>query len=308
VIRYVARRGLQFIPVFFGTTFLIYFLMFALPGDPLANLSTGKQVNQAYLAYLQEQFNLNDPFFVQYLKYLGDIFTGDLGQTFRGQSVAEILAQRFPVTLKLAITAFAVEVVIGIGIGVWAASRKGKFVDNIALGSSLIVISVPVFVLAYVAQWIFGVKLGWFPVAGISDGWPVSYILPAVVLASLSLAYVLRLTRQSLLETINTDYIRTARAKGLPRFMILRKYGLRNSLIPVVTFLGADLAALMGGAVLVEGIFNVPGIGQQLYSSIRLGEAVVVVGIVTALVIIYLLMNLLVDLLYGVLDPRIRYE
>ncbi|MCH9817272.1 MAG: ABC transporter permease [Actinomycetia bacterium] len=306
--RYAARRGLQFVPVFFGTTFLVYFLMFALPGDPLANLSVGKQANPAYLAYLQEQFNLDDPFFVQYLKYLGGIFTGDLGQTFRGQSVAEIFVERFPVTLKLALTAFVFEALLGVGIGVWAALRKGRFIDNLSLAGSLILISIPVFVLGYVAQWLFGVKLGWFPVAGISAGWPMAYILPAIVLAALSLAYVLRLTRQSLLETLNSDFIRTARAKGLPPWTILRKYGLRNSLIPVVTFLGADLAALMGGAVVIEGIFNVPGIGQQLYSSIRLGEAVVVVGLVTALVIIYLLVNLLVDLLYGVLDPRIRYE
>ena len=151
-------------------------------------------------------------------------------------------------------------------------------------------------------------KLGWVAPAGIQDGWPKSYIVPAAVLASLSLAYALRLTRQSLLEAFNSDYVRTAKAKGLPPGTVLRKYSLRNSLIPVVTFLGADLATLMGGAVITEGIFNIPGIGQQLYQSIRLHESVVVVGIVTVLVIIYLFANLIVDLLYGVLDPRIRYE
>jgi oligopeptide transport system permease protein len=305
---YAVRRLLQLIPVFFGVTFLLYFLMFALPGDPVANLTAGKPANPAYAAYLHDQFNLNDPFIIQYFKYLGAIFTGDLGQTFAGQSVSEIFAERFPVTLKLAGTAFVFEVILGIGLGVWAAVRRGKLIDNLSLGATLVVISIPVFVLAYVVQWFFGVKLGWLPPAGISQGWPISYLMPAAVLAALSLAYVLRLTRQRLLETFGMDFMRTARAKGLPSWTILRKYGLRNSLIPVVTFLGADLAALMGGAVVVEGIFNVPGVGQQLYSSIRLGESVVVVGIVTALVVIYLLVNLVVDILYGYLDPRIRYE
>jgi len=143
---------------------------------------------------------------------------------------------------------------------------------------------------------------------GISQGWPVSYLLPAFVLAAGSLAYVLRLTRQSLLETFNADFIRTARAKGLPTRTILRRYGLRNSLIPVVTFLGLEVGALMGGAVITEGIFNIPGIGQQLFTSVKQQEAVVVVGITTLLIIIYLIANLLVDILYAVLDPRIRYE
>lgn len=295
-------------PVFFGATFLIYFLMFAVPGDPLDNLAGGRMRNPAYLQYLTQQFNLDDPFLIQYLKYLGAIFTGDFGSTFAGKPVIEIFAERWPVTVRLALTALAVEIVVGISIGVWAALRRGKAIDAASLGVTLVVISIPVFVLGYVAQWVFGVKLGWVPASGIAAGWPVSYVLPAVVLAALSLAYVLRLTRQSLLETMGKPFMVTAKAKGLPRRTVLREYGLRNSLIPVVTFLGADLAALMGGAVVVEGIFNVPGIGQQLYSSIRLGESVVVVGIVTVLVILYLLVNLIVDLFYAVLDPRIRYE
>jgi peptide/nickel transport system permease protein/oligopeptide transport system permease protein len=159
-----------------------------------------------------------------------------------------------------------------------------------------------------VAQYIFGVKLGWFPPAGIAQGWPQSYIMPAGVLAAMSLAYVLRLTRYKLLETAGADYMRTAKAKGLTQGRILRRYSLRNSLIPVVTFLGADLGALFGGAVVTEGIFNLPGVGQQLYASIRLQETAVVVGFVTIIVLIFLLMSLLVDVLYALLDPRIRYE
>jgi oligopeptide transport system permease protein len=306
--RYAARRVLQMIPVFFGTTFLIYALMFALPGDPVRNLTIGKQTNPAYLEYIREQFHLDQPFIVQYFIYIKGILTGDFGQTFNGTPVSDIFAQKWPVSVTLALTAFGIEVLFGIGFGIWAAVRKGKIFDNLSLTGTLVVVAIPVFVLGYVMQWVFGVKLHWVEPAGIQDGWPASYILPAIVLASLSLAYALRLTRQSLLEAFSSDFVRTARAKGLPGRKVMTRYSLRNSLIPVVTFLGADLAALMGGAVITEGIFNIPGIGQQLYKSIRLHESVVVVGIVTVLVVVYLLMNLLVDLLYGVLDPRIRYE
>lgn len=306
--RYATRRILQMIPVFIGTTLLIYALMFALPGDPVANLTIGKQTNPAYLEYIRSSFNLDQPFLMQYLLYMKGILTGDFGQTFNGTPVTDIFAQRWPVSVTLALTAFAIEVIFGIGFGIWAAVRRGKIFDHLSLTGTMLVVAIPVFVLGYVMQWLFGVKLGWVAPAGIQDGWPKSYILPAIVLASLSLAYALRLTRQSLLETFGTDFVRTARAKGLPGSTIMMRYSLRNSLIPVVTFLGADLAALMGGAVITEGIYNIPGIGQQLYQSIRLHESVVVVGIVTVLVIIYLLMNLIVDLLYAVLDPRIRYE
>jgi ABC-type dipeptide/oligopeptide/nickel transport system permease component len=179
--------------------------------------------------------------------------------------------------------------------------------DNLVLISTTIVVSIPVFVLGFTAQIMLGVKLGWFPIAGLNEGWK-SYLLPAMVLAALSLAYVARLTRTSLVENLRSDYIRTAVAKGLPRKRVVGRHALRNSLIPVVTYLGIDLGALMGGAIVTEGIFNIPGIGQQVFISIRAQEGAVVVGITTALVLIYIAANLMVDVLYGVLDPRIRYE
>lgn len=305
--RYVIRRLLQMIPVFFGVTFIMYFLMFAL-GDPVANLSAGKQRNPAYEAFLTDQFNLDDPFIVQYFKYLWNILQGDFGSTFAGKPVAEIFLERFPVTLTLGATAFVIEIVLGISLGIVAARNKGKWSDKTLLFLTLVVIAIPVFVLGFVVQYIFGVKLGWFPPAGIAEGWPISYILPAFVLASLSLAYVLRLTRSKMLETFNADFMRTAKAKGLPQRTITRRYALRNSLIPVVTYLGTDFGALLAGAVVTEGIFNIPGVGQQLYASIRLQETAVVVGFVTIIVIVYLIMSLIVDILYAYLDPRIRYE
>jgi oligopeptide transport system permease protein len=305
--RYIARRLLQAIPVFLGTTFLIFALVFAIPGDPIRALSGDKPISPSVYAELQDRYNLDDPFLVQYGKYMGNLIQGDFGQSFRGREVTEILKERFPVTIKLALTAFLFEVFIGISAGVLAGLRRGSFMDNLVLISTTIVVSIPVFVLGFTAQIMLGVKLGWFPIAGLNEGWK-SYLLPAMVLAALSLAYVARLTRTSLVENLRSDYIRTAVAKGLPRKRVVGRHALRNSLIPVVTYLGIDLGALMGGAIVTEGIFNIPGVGQQVFQSIRSQEGPVVIGITTALVLIYIVANLMVDVLYGVLDPRIRYE
>jgi oligopeptide transport system permease protein len=305
--RYIARRLLQALPVFFGTTFLIFALVFAIPGDPIRALSGDKPISPSVKAELEDRYNLDDPFLVQYGKYMGNLFQGDFGQSFRGREVTEILKERFPVTIKLALTAFLIEILIGISAGVLAGLRRGSFMDNLVLISTTIVVSIPVFVLGFTAQILLGVKLGWFPIAGLNEGWK-SYLLPAMVLAALSLAYVARLTRTSLVENLRSDYIRTAIAKGLPRKRVVGRHALRNSLIPVVTYLGIDLGALMGGAIVTEGIFNIPGVGQQVFQSIRAQEGPVVIGITTALVLIYIVANLLVDVLYGVLDPRIRYE
>jgi oligopeptide transport system permease protein len=304
--RYVARRLLQTIPVFIGTTLIIFTLVFALPGDPIRALSGDKPVSPAVYAELRDRYNLDDPFFVQYGKYMAGLVQGDFGQSFRGREVSEILAERFPVTVKLALVAFVFEILIGIAAGVLAGLRRGSFIDNLVLLTTTLVVSIPVFVLGFTAQLTLGVELGWFPIAGLGEGW-YSYLLPGLVLGALSLAYVARLTRTSLVENMRADYVRTATAKGLPRSRVVGRHALRNSLIPVVTYLGVDLGALMGGAIVTEGIFNIPGIGQQVFLSIRAQEGPVVVGIVTALVLVFVLANLLVDVLYAVLDPRIRY-
>lgn len=306
--RFVVRRILQAIPVLIGVTFLIFYLVFALKGDPIQALAGEKRADPNIAAMLREQYHLNDPKIVQYWHYITGVFTGDLGTTYTGRPISEIVSQRFPVTLKLALTAFGIEAVIGILAGIFAALKKGKFIDNLVLISTLLLISIPVFVLGNVLQLEFGVKLKITPVAGIEDGWPNSYVLPALVLASTSMAYIARLTRASMSESIRADYVRTAIAKGLPTRRVIGIHTLRNSLIPVVTFLGFDLGALMGGAIITERLFNLPGIGGQLAQSVYLRERPVVVGLVTLLVLIYLVANLVVDLLYAVLDPRIRYE
>lgn len=305
--RYLIRRVLQFIPVFFGATFLIFFLVFMMPGDPIRALSGDKPLSPAVVDALRERYRLNDPFYVQYGVYITNVMQGDFGTDFRGRPVADIMKQRLPVTIKLGLLAFFFEVVIGLIAGVLAGVRKGKFFDNLVLVSTLVVIAIPVFVLGFMAQIVFGVKLGWFPISGYRDGLH-SLLLPAIVLGSLSLAYIARLTRTSLVENLRADYVRTAKAKGLSNRRVIGLHALRNSMIPVVTFLAVDLGGLMGGAIITETIFNLPGLGRAVFEAIQQQEGTVVVGIATFLVIVYMVANLLVDVLYGVLDPRIRYE
>jgi oligopeptide transport system permease protein len=295
------------IPVFFGATLLVYALVFLLPGDPIAALSGQRQLPPGVAAQLRHQYHLDQSFIVQYLIYLKGIVTGNFGTSYSGRPVSEVMAQAFPVTIRLALLALLFEAVFGIGAGLIAGLRRGGFFDATLLVASLIVIAVPIFVIGFVVQIVFGVKLGWInPTVGPEATWS-ELIVPALVLGSVSFAYVLRLTRDSVSENLSADWVRTATAKGLSRRQVVTTHVLRNSLIPVVTFLGADLGALMGGAIITEGIFNIPGVGHALYQAIIRGEGPTVVSIVTVLVIIYIITSLLVDLLYAVLDPRIRY-
>jgi oligopeptide transport system permease protein len=305
--RYVVRRLLQVVPVFFGATFLIFALVYAVPGDPIDALAGDRPLEPAVRAELRHRYHLDDPLFVRYGKYVGGLAHGDFGTDFRGRPVIEIMRQRFPVTIRLGLLAFVFEAVVGLAAGVLAGLRRRSFLDNLVLVSTTVVVAIPVFVLGYCAQLVLGVKLGWFPVVGIREGWR-SYFLPAMVLGALSLCYVARLARASLVEAMRADYVRTARAKGLPERRVVGVHALRNSLIPVVTFLGVDLGSLMAGAIITEGIFNLPGIGQATFTAVHTREYATVVGIVTALVLIFILANLLVDVLYAVLDPRIRYR
>ena len=304
---YIARRLLQMIPVFFGATLLVYTMVFLIPGDPIQAMAGERRLPEATIEALRAQYNLDDPLLIQYFKYIGGVLTGDLGQSFTGRPVWDIIAQRFPVTLRLAVVAFAFELVIGGIAGLLAALRRGSFMDNLVLVSTTAVISIPVFVLGYVGQLVIGVQLGWLPIAGIRDGW-INYLMPGFVLGAISLAYVARLLRTSLVENLRADYVRTATSKGLTRQRVVGRHALRNSLIPVVTFLGFDLGSLMAGAIITEGIFNIPGIGGELFRAIQQQEGSVVVGIITLLIIVFIVANLIVDLLYGVLDPRIRYD
>ncbi|MCX4780818.1 ABC transporter permease [Streptomyces sp. NBC_01264] len=311
--RYLIRRLIQAIPVLLGATFLIYVLTFWLPGDPIQALAGEKRADPLVAAMLREKYHLNDPFLAQYWNYITNVFQGDFGETFNGRQVIDLISEAFPYTLNLALVAFAIEAVVGVLAGIMAALRRGKFLDQLVLISTLMVISIPVFVTGFVLQLTLGVELknNWgidfFPVSFNEADGLRAYLLPAFILASTSLAYVARLTRTSLMETMRADYVRTATAKGLPRRRVVVNHALRNALIPIVTFLGADLGSLMGGAVITERIFNIHGIGGLIAQSIHLQQGTVLVGVVTLLVLVYVVANLVVDLLYAVLDPRIRY-
>jgi oligopeptide transport system permease protein len=306
---YIIRRLLQMIPVILGATFLIFAMVFALPGDPLAGKCGERPCPPAYAAAFREKYNLNDPLPIQYGKYLGNLVRGDLGETASGIKVSEQLKIRYPITAKLAIMAILFESILGILAGVLTGIKRGGFLDNLVLVATIAIISIPVFVIGGLSQYFLGVKLGLFPVTVTSTNPSVYELaLPAMVLGSASLAYVTRLTRTNLTENLRADYLRTAVAKGLTRRRAIGLHAMRNSLIPVVTFIGFDFGALLGGAIVTERIFNIPGIGGYIYNSIRARDGASVVGAVTVLVIVYLFVNLLVDLLYGLLDPRISHD
>ncbi|MEU8848529.1 ABC transporter permease [Streptomyces sp. NPDC048384] len=304
--RYVVRRLVQMVPVFIGATLLI-FLMVNVMGDPVAGLCGDRQCDAATATQLRKEFGLDKPVWQQYLTYMGNVFTGDFGTAFNGQEVTELMSTAFPVTIRLTIVAILFEVLIGVTLGVVTGLQRGRPVDSGVLLLTLVVISVPTFVTGLLLQLLLGVEWGWIR-PSVSSSAPFGELLiPGLVLASVSLAYVTRLTRTSIAENRRSDYVRTAIAKGLPRHRVVTRHLLRNSLIPVVTFIGSDIGFLMGGAIVTERIFNIHGVGYQLYQGILRQNTQTVVGFVTVLVLVFLLCNLVVDLLYAVLDPRIRY-
>lgn len=307
MLRYFLRRVAQMIPVFFGSTLLVFAMMAPSAEKAINGLGGQRPLPPALAESIRAQHHLDENFFVQYGYFLKSVFTFDLGNNFAGRSIANDLAQAFPTTVKLAFYALAIEMVFGVLAGVIAGMRKGKLFDSTFLIISLVLIAVPTFVTGYLAQYFFGVKLGWFPGTVGADVSLYSLTLPAIILATVSFAYIVRLTRTTVAENLTADFVRTARAKGLRSRSVTRNHIVRNSLIPVVTFLGTDLGALMGGAIVTEGIFNINGVGNLLYKCINAGEVIEVVTIVTILVMVFLVASLLVDLLYAVLDPRIRY-
>ncbi|MEU3004163.1 MULTISPECIES: ABC transporter permease [unclassified Streptomyces] len=306
--RYVARRLLQMIPVFIGSTLLVFLMMYALPGDPVRALAGEQHVDASQIAAMKADLGLDKPIWLQYLHYLGDLFQGDLGiQIGTQRPVAEVISEAYPITVRLAIFAFVFTVVAGISLGIIAGLKAESLRDRGLLGLTLVLISMPSFVLGFLVQYLFAFQLGIANPNVSLEPTNTELIMPAMVLASLSLAYVARLTRTSVAENIRADYMRTAVAKGLPRRRIVGIHLMRNSLIPVVTFLGTDIGALMGGAIVTEGIFNIKGVGSLVFEALKKREGATVVGVVTLLVVVYLICSLLVDLLYAVLDPRIRY-
>jgi oligopeptide transport system permease protein len=306
--RYVLRRLLQLIPVFAGTTFLIYALVWVLPGDPFSGKCGQRACPQAYVDMMTAKYNLNDSLVVQYFKYLGKLFTGDFGETFSGNSIGQMMADSAPITLRLAVIAVLIEAVIGISAGILTGLRGKGFLDNLVLVSTLFLISLPVFVTGILLQLLLAGEWGIINPSVSAEATFGELIVPGFVLGSLSMAYVARLTRASVAENRRADFVRTAIAKGQPNHRVVGVHLLRASAIPVITFLGTDLGALMGGAIVTEGVFNINGLGGLVFRGIQDKDGATVTGIVVLLVIVYLSMSLIVDLMYAVLDPRIRYD
>lgn len=304
---YLIRRLLQTVVTFLGATLIVYALMFSIADDPLQALAGERPLTDSQRVQLTARYHLDEPFIVQYGYYMKGLVTGDLGNTLSGRPIADVLAEAWPRTIQLGLLALAFVVVFGIAGGVLAGLRRGGLFDQVSLAVTLLIIGTPVFVIGTVFQSVFGVELGWFRPSYAPELGLATFILPAIVLGLLSLATGMRLTRTSVAENLRADYVRTAAAKGLARPRIVGVHVLRNSLIPVLTFIGADLGALLSGAMVTEGIFNIPGVGGRLFMGIRTEDGPLVVTIVSLLILVYLATNLLVDLLYAVLDPRIRH-
>ncbi|NGO77700.1 ABC transporter permease [Streptomyces sp. YC504] len=307
--RYVARRLLQMIPVFIGSTLLIFLMMYVLPGDPVRTAMGDQQFDPAIVASIKKDLGLDQPVLLQYWHYMTNLVQGDFGtQISSGREISDVISEAFPVTLRLTLFAFTFVTLVGLGLGIVAGLKPDTLRDRGLLLLTLVLVSMPSFVLGILLQWVALEYGGDTFKATVTDSTNFSeLLLPATVLAALSLAYVARLTRTSVAENLRADYMRTAVAKGLPRRRIIGVHLMRNSMIPVVTFLGIEIGNLMTGAIVTESIFNVRGVGIEIYEALLRREGATVVGIASLIVLIYLATSLIVDLLYAVLDPRIRY-
>lgn len=307
MLRYLLLRLAQAVPVFLGTTFLIYAMVFAMPGDPVLALFGDKTPNPAQYEAVQARFNLDKPFLAQYALYMKGVFTGDLGLTFSGREVTDVFVSAFPVTLRLVFLAVVIEFVLAVVVGLVSGLRQGKFFDNSSLIVALIFNSMPAFVAMFIGQYVLAINMGIGSATVGGDATWGKLLLPAAIIALTIFVTGMRLMRGSVVESQHEDYVRTAYAKGLPNGKVVPKHILRNSMIPVITNSAAGFGILLAGTTVTEGIFNIPGVGNVLYKAILNSEGPTVVSFVTILTLIFVVVNILVDLLYAVLDPRIRY-
>ncbi|MEA2063080.1 MAG: ABC transporter permease [Gemmatimonadota bacterium] len=304
---FLLRRLLLLLPVLWGIATLVFVLMYVIPGDP-ARLMAGQHADQQTLNLLRRQIGLDRPLWQRYCKYLGQLARGDLGYSYRQQRpVARVVAERFPATAKLALAAVAIALVFGVPAGILAAVKHGRPLDYGVMVVSLAGISTPVFWLGLMLIVVFSVWLGWLPVGGYGEHGSLRYlILPAVSLSAISTGYFARITRSSLLEVLKSDFILAARARGLSESRILIKHALRNAAMPLVTVIGTNMAGLLGGAVATETVFAWPGIGRAIYDAILVRDLPVVEGGVIFLAAVFVLANLVIDLVYAWIDPRLR--
>jgi ABC-type dipeptide/oligopeptide/nickel transport system permease component len=308
---YALRRLLQFIPTIIGVTLILFLLLNVLPGNA-ALMAGGPQetnVDATYIELMKKEWGLDKPLYVRYLDYMGKLLVGDLGKSFlRRESVSGLLASRIWPTLKLAVVAMGVAVCLGVPLGFYSALRQGSWQDSVSMVGAVSGVSLPQFWLGLLLMFFFSVKLPVLPPQGYGDGALSNIILPGFTLGVGYMALLARTTRAAVVEILNTDYVRTARAKGLPAITVNRKHVLRNALILVLTAAGLQFGGLMGHTVIVEKLFSWPGVGSLLVDSIFQRDIPVTQGCIFFLIVVFLLVNLAVDLLYAVIDPRIDYR
>jgi peptide/nickel transport system permease protein len=304
--RYVGRRLLVGLPTLLGVATVCFLLLRLIPGDP-ARLMAGPTASPAQVAHLRAQFGLDGSQAVQYVRYLGSLLRGDLGvSTLTGQSVASEIATAFPYTLELAVAAIVLALVTGVPLGIVAALRRGGVIDSALSGVSVLGVSMPVYWSGLLLIILFAAKLKLLPAAGADS--PDSIVLPAVTLSLFAIGFISRQTRSAMIEALSQDYARTARAKGLPRRVVVLKHALRNAAVPIVTVAGLQFGQLLGGAVLTETIFGWPGLGNLLVQAINARDYATVQGTVLLFAIAVMVVNLATDILYGAIDPRVRYD
>jgi len=306
MLMFVIRRILASIPVLIGITAILFVMLNVVPGDPIA-LMMKEHASPDVIERVRGQMHLDDPIVVRYFRFLWDAVQGDLGTSIKlKRPVVNLIAAAFPNTLMLAAAAALVSWVIGIPVGIISAVRRDSLTDHLFMGISLLGVSMPIFWSALLFQYVFAMQLKWLPVAGFY-GWKY-LILPAVVLGWSSAGVIARLTRSSLLEVMRHDYIRTARAKGLREAGVITRHALKNALIPVVTIMAIQVASLLSGAVITEAIFGIPGVGRISVDAIQSRDMPLLQGSVLFATALVILGNLIADLLYAVLDPRIRAQ
>jgi ABC-type dipeptide/oligopeptide/nickel transport system permease component len=308
VTEYIIRRILLVIPVLFGVTLVTFILMYVVPGDPVLSM-VGERYDSETLESLRAELHLDDPLVLQYLRYIWGVLRGDLGRSFTTQRpVLQSIAEKFPNTLRLAFSAMVVAVIIGLVVGIVSAVKPYSIWDRLSMTFALAGISVPVFWVGLILILVVAVQFKLLPPSGFGGGNIKYLILPAITLGTRSAAFIARMTRANMLEVIHEDYIRTARSKGLREFWVINKHALRNVLIPIVTVVGMDFGSYLSGSVLTESIFGWPGLGRYTLQAILKRDFPVIQGAVLFMAVIFVTVNLAVDLLYSVLDPRIRYR
>jgi oligopeptide transport system permease protein len=306
MIKYLVRRILGAVPTLFILITLAFFLIRLAPGGPF---DSDKVLPPEIQANLDAKYDLDQPLFIQYIRYLGMIVRGDLGPSFQYSdfTVSELIRQGFPVSLTLGASALAIALLFGVLIGSIAAWRQNSRADYLLMGSAMTGIAIPNFVLAPLLILVFAVYLGWLPAGGWGGGAPRHLVLPVIALSLPYMAYVARLTRGSMVEVLRSDFVRTARAKGLPQWQVLAKHALKPALLPVVSYLGPAAAAIITGSVVIEQIFGLPGMGRYFVQGALNRDYTLVMGVVIFIGVLIVAFNLVVDLLYALIDPRIRY-